>query len=104
MAAIILQPTINPSKLPYKNRGVFSSESSGLSPWAVFSSPEGNVTYIGTCDLPDMYALSSWACRPQALDVHIRQITDAYIETFRDDKGIVVLQSMRVAHLSVILN
>ena len=31
---------------------------------------------IGTRDLPDMYALS-----PQALGIHIRQITRAYVTT-----------------------
>ena len=30
---------------------------------------------IGTCDLPDMYALSPQTCCPQALGIHIRQIT-----------------------------
>ena len=33
-----------------------------------------------------------------------KSLMPSYIETFRDDKGIVVLQSMRVAHLPVILN
>ena len=32
-------------------------------------------------DLPDMYALSPRACGPQALDIHIRQITCAYVTT-----------------------
>ena len=30
---------------------------------------------IGTCDLPDMYALSPRACGPRTLGMHIRQIT-----------------------------
>ena len=36
---------------------------------------------IGTRDLPDMYALSPWACGPRALGIHIRQITRAYVPT-----------------------
>ena len=34
---------------------------------------------IGTRDLPDMYALSPQTCNPQALGIHIRQITHAYV-------------------------
>ena len=32
-------------------------------------------------DLLDMYAFSTQACGPQALDVHIRQISHAYVTT-----------------------
>ena len=37
---------------------------------------------IGTCDLPDMYALS-----PRALGIHIRQITRAYVTTITYSPG-----------------
>ena len=46
-----------------------------------------SVTYISynmsTCDLPDMYALSTQACDPQALGIHmhISQITLAHVTT-----------------------
>ena len=36
---------------------------------------------MGTCDLPDMYALSPRICGPRALGIHIRQITRAYVTT-----------------------
>jgi len=32
-------------------------------------------------DLPDMYALSSRACGPQALGIHIRQILHPHVTT-----------------------
>jgi len=34
-----------------------------------------------THDLPDMYALSLWACGPWALGIHIRQIPLAHVIT-----------------------
>jgi len=34
-----------------------------------------------TRDLPDMYALSPWACGPRALGIHIRQIPHAHVTT-----------------------
>ena len=36
---------------------------------------------MGTRALPDMYALSPWACGPRALDIHIRQSTHAHVTT-----------------------
>ena len=30
-------------------------------------------------DLPDMYALSPWACGPRASGIHIRQITNGHV-------------------------
>ena len=36
---------------------------------------------MGTSDLPDMYAQSPRACGPQALGIHIRQITSAHVTT-----------------------
>ena len=38
---------------------------------------------MGTRDLPDMYALSPRACGPQALGIHIRQITHAHVTTIK---------------------
>ena len=40
---------------------------------------------MGTRDLPDMYALSPWACGPRALGIHIRQITRAHVTTIKYD-------------------
>ena len=34
---------------------------------------------MGTRALPDMYALSPWACGPQALGIHIKQSTLAHL-------------------------
>jgi len=34
-----------------------------------------------TRDLPDMYALSPWACGPWALGIHIKQIPLAHVTT-----------------------
>ena len=36
---------------------------------------------MAICDLPDMYALNPWACSPQALDIHIRQIPHGHVTT-----------------------
>ena len=36
---------------------------------------------MGTRDLHDMYALSPRACGPQALGMHIRQITCVHVTT-----------------------
>ena len=46
----------------------------------------GNKVLHNTCnmcirDLPDMNALIPWACEPQALGIHIRQILHVYITT-----------------------
>ena len=39
------------------------------------------VTWAFMLSLPDMYALSPWACGPQALGIHIRQSTRAHVTT-----------------------
>ena len=36
---------------------------------------------MGTRALPDMYALSPWACGPRGLGIHIRQSTRAHVTT-----------------------
>ena len=36
---------------------------------------------MGTRALPDMYALSPWACGPRASGIHIRQSTCAHVVT-----------------------
>ena len=36
---------------------------------------------MGAHDLPDMYALSPWACGSQALGIHTRQILCAHVTT-----------------------
>ena len=36
---------------------------------------------MGTRALPDMYALSPWACGPRASGTHIRQSTRAHVIT-----------------------
>ena len=36
----------------------------------------------GSRDLPDMYALSPWACGPRASGIHIRQIPPAHVTTY----------------------
>ena len=40
---------------------------------------------MGTRDLPNMYALNPRACGPQALGMHIRQITRAHVTTITYD-------------------
>ena len=40
-----------------------------------------NTCNMGARDLPDMYALSAWACGPQASGIHIRQIPHAQVTT-----------------------
>ena len=37
---------------------------------------------MGTHALPDMYALSPWACCPRASGIHIRQSTRAHVITY----------------------
>ena len=37
---------------------------------------------MGIRALPDMYALSPWACGPQASGIHIRQNTRAHVITY----------------------
>ena len=37
---------------------------------------------MGTRALPDMYALSPWACSPRASGIHIRQSTRAHVITY----------------------
>ena len=47
----------------------------------IFSVPEElKITCImGSHNLPDMYALSPWACGPRASGINIRQIPPAHV-------------------------
>ena len=42
---------------------------------------------MAICDLPDMYALSPWACGPWALGIHIRKIPHGHVRTITCSYG-----------------
>ena len=50
-------------------------------------------------DLPDMYALSPWACGPRASGIHIRQTPRAHVTTITCNMGARDLPDMYVQSL-----
>ena len=52
-----------------------------------------NTCNIYICDLPDINTFISWACGPQALGIHITQISHAHVTTITYNLVITCTQS-----------